>query len=73
MSNPIKSMLNNSSNISNSTPTNNNLVEQFKRFKSTFSGNPRDMINQMLNSGRFSNAQIAQAKSLAKQLQGLIK
>lgn len=72
MSNPIKSMLNNNSNISNSMP-NNNLVEQFKRFKSTFSGNPRDMINQMLNSGRFSNAQIEQAKSLAKQLQGLIK
>lgn len=71
MSNPIKNMLNN-----NSTATgapNNNLVEQFKRFRSTFSGNPRDMINQMLNSGRFSNAQIEQAKTLAKQLQGLIK
>lgn len=72
MSNPIKSMLNNNSNISNSMP-NNNLVEQFKRFKSTFSGNPRDMINQMLNSGRFSNAQIEQAKGLAKQLQGMFK
>ena len=72
MSNPIKSMLNNNSNISNSMP-NNNLIEQFKRFKSTFSGNPRDMINQMLNSGRFSNAQIEQAKGLAKQLQGMFK
>ena len=65
-------MLNNNSNISNSMP-NNNLIEQFKRFKSTFSGNPRDMINQMLNSGRFSNAQIEQAKGLAKQLQGMFK
>lgn len=64
-------MLNNSNTTSGAT--NNNLVEQFKRFRSTFSGNPRDMINQMLNSGRFSNAQIEQAKSLAKQLQGLIK
>lgn len=71
MSNPIKNMLNNSNTTSGAT--NNNLIEQFKRFRSTFSGNPRDMINQMLNSGRFSNAQIEQAKSLAKQLQGLIK
>ena len=71
MSNPIKNMLNNNSTTSGAT--NNNLIEQFKRFRSTFSGNPRDMINQMLNSGRFSNAQIEQAKSLAKQLQGLIK
>lgn len=64
-------MLNNNSTATG--VTNNNLIEQFKRFRSTFSGNPRDMINQMLNSGRFSNAQIEQAKSLAKQLQGLIK
>lgn len=72
MSNPIKNMLNNNS-TATGAPNNNNLIEQFKRFRSTFSGNPRDMINQMLNSGRFSNAQIEQAKSLAKQLQGLIK
>ena len=71
MSNPIKNMLNNNSTATGAT--NNNLIEQFKKFKSTFSGNPRDMINQMLNSGRFSNAQIEQAKTLAKQLQGLIK
>ena len=44
------------------------ILEQFKAFKRTFSGDPQAMINNMLNSGRFNNAQIEQAKSLANEL-----
>lgn len=47
------------------------LLEQFKAFKRTFSGDPQAMINNMLNSGRFNNAQIEQAKSLANELRSM--
>lgn len=53
--------------------SNNNLLQQFNEFKRTFKGNPRDAINNMLNSGRFSNAQIEQAKGLAKQMMNMFK
>ena len=53
--------------------SNNNLLQQFNDFKRTFKGNPRDTINNMLNSGRFSNAQIEQAKGLAKQMMNMFK
>lgn len=77
MSNPIMKLVNNSSvggagNI-DSRGSNNNLLQQFNEFKRTFKGNPRDTINNMLNSGRFSNAQIEQAKSLAKQMMNMFK
>ena len=47
------------------------ILEQFKAFKNTFSGDPRAMINNMLNSGKFNNAQIEQAKSLANELRSM--
>lgn len=77
MSNPIMKLVNNSSVGGASTidtrGSNNNLLQQFNEFKRTFKGNPRDTINNMLNSGRFSNAQIEQAKSLAKQMMNMFK
>lgn len=77
MSNPIMKLVNNSSvggagNI-DTRGSNNNLLQQFNEFKRTFKGNPRDTINNMLNSGRFSNAQIEQAKSLAKQMMNMFR
>ena len=47
------------------------ILEQFKAFKNTFSGDTRAMINNMLNSGKFNNAQIEQAKSLANELRSM--
>ena len=77
MSNPIMKLVNNSSvggaSTIDSRGSNNNLLQQFNEFKRTFKGNPRDAINNMLNSGRFSNAQIEQAKGLAKQMMSMFK
>lgn len=50
-----------------------NLLQQFKRFRSTFQGNPQEQVQQLLRSGRVSQAQYENAVKMAQQLQGLLK
>lgn len=50
-----------------------NLLQQFKQFKSTFQGNPQEQVQQLLRSGRVSQAQYENAVKMAQQLQGLLK
>lgn len=52
---------------------NNNLIQQFLQFKKTFSGNPQQQVQQLLNSGKVSQEQYNKAVEMAKQLQQLIK
>ena len=51
----------------------NNLLQRFQQFKQMFSGDPRQQVQQMLNSGRISQAQYNQAVQMAQQLQRLLK
>jgi pheromone shutdown protein TraB len=44
------------------------LVQRFQQFQKTFQGDPRQQIQQMLNSGRVSQAQYNQAVQQAQQL-----
>ena len=50
----------------------NNLVSRFNQFRQNFKGNPQEMIQQMLNSGRITQAQydnaVQQAQALGKML-----
>lgn len=50
-----------------------NLLQQFKQFRSTFQGNPQEQVQQLLRSGRVSQAQYDNAVKMAQQLQGLLK
>lgn len=38
-----------------------NMISQFKQFRQTFSGDPQQQVQQLLNSGRISQAQYNQA------------
>lgn len=49
-----------------------NIIEQFKKFKESFSGDPKQQVQQLLNSGKVSQAQYNQAVQMANQLQKLI-
>ena len=49
-----------------------NLIDQFQQFKSTFSGDPRQQIQQMLNSGRITQEQYNNAAQMATQLQRVL-
>lgn len=49
-----------------------NIVQQFMQFKQNYKGNPQQQIQQMLNSGRISQAQYNAAVQKAQMLQRLI-
>ena len=48
----------------------NGLMSQFDAFKKTFRGDPQQMVQQMLNSGRISQEQYNNAVQLANKLSG---
>lgn len=49
-----------------------NIIEQFQKFKESFSGDPKQQVQQLLNSGKVSQAQYNRAVQMANQLQKLI-
>ena len=45
-----------------------NLLSAFQQFRNNFRGDPRQQIQQMLNSGKISQAQYNQAVQMANEL-----
>lgn len=50
-----------------------NLIQQFKQFKQMFSGDPQQQVQQLLNSGRVTQAQYDKAVQMAQTLQQMMK
>ena len=50
-----------------------NVLQQFQQFRQSFKGNPQEQIQQLLNSGRISQAQYNQAVQMANELQKYIQ
>lgn len=48
------------------------ILNQFQQFKNSFSGDPKQTVQQLLNSGRISQAQYDQAVQMANQLQNIL-
>ena len=53
-------------------PQNNNLLQRFQQFQRMFRGDPRQQVQNLLNSGKVSQAQYNQAVQMAQQLQRMI-
>ena len=70
MANPLFQMLGNSS--INGMGNLGNIISQFKNFKQNFKGNPQQKIQELLNSGRISQAQYNQAVQMANSLRGIL-
>ncbi len=51
----------------------NDFMSRFQQFQKMFSGNPQQMIQQMLNSGRITQEQLNQAAQQANQMMRYIK
>ena len=68
MSNPLYQQM------TGNGPMNNlqQMMQRFQQFKRTFSGDPQQQIQQLLNSGRVSQAQYNQAVQMAQQLQRMM-
>lgn len=50
---------------------NNGIVQRFRQFQQTFNGDPRTQIQQMMQSGKISQAQYDQAVRTANQIRSL--
>ena len=51
---------------------NNNVFQQFMRFKNGFSGNAQEQVQKLLNSGKVSQAQYDQAVKIAQNFQRML-
>lgn len=49
------------------------LINQFQQFKNTFNGDPRQQVQQMLNSGQITQEQYNNAVQLANQFSRFLK
>lgn len=66
MSNPLFQMM------GNQMPMNNNMFQRFQQFRQTFRGDPRQQVQQLLNSGKISQNQYNQAVQMAQQFQHML-
>lgn len=67
MSNPLFNMFGNNQ-FGNMT----GLIQQFQNFRKNFQGDPKAQVQQLLNSGKISQAQYDQAVQQAKALQKML-
>lgn len=49
-----------------------NLIQQFNQFKSTFKGDAKQQVQQLLNSGQMSQQQYNYLQGLAQQFQNML-
>ena len=49
---------------------NNNFIQQFTNFARTFQGNPQQIVQNLMQSGRVTQDQYNQAVNIANQLTG---
>lgn len=76
MANPLFSRFNqNGSNFAGSRGPMNNmmgLMQRFQQFRNNFQGDPREQVQQLLNSGQMSQEQFNQLSQMASQFQNMI-
>ena len=65
--NPLFTLLNNANNPAMQ------ILQRFNEFRRNYSGNPQQHIQQLMQSGRITQAQYNQAVQMAQQLQNMIK
>ena len=51
----------------------NNSIQQFMEFKKTFTGDPKQMVQNMLNTGKISQTQLNQYANQANQIYNQLK
>lgn len=51
----------------------NNVISQFNKFQSMFQGDPKQQVQDLLNSGQMSQEQFNQLSSMAQMLQPFIR
>lgn len=71
MPNPLFNAL--CGNASSIVPANfQQMLQQFKQFKSSFQGDPKKEVERLLQSGRINQQQLNQLQEMARQFQNLM-
>lgn len=50
-----------------------NFMQQFQQFRNSFQGNPQQMVQQLLQSGKISQSDYNRAVETVRQMQGMFK
>lgn len=58
-------------NMMNQNNPYNNFMKQFNEFKKTINGNPQEQIQQLMNSGKITQAQYNQAVQKANMIKNM--
>lgn len=66
--NPLFNLFNQNQNM----PYPMNMIQQFNQFRQTFQGDPRQQVQQLLNSGQMTQEQFNQLSSMAQMFQQFI-
>lgn len=69
MANPLFSMFGNQMQSNNGMM---GLIQQFMNFKKNFNGDPRQQVQQLLNSGKVSQEQYNNTVQMARQIQNIM-
>lgn len=72
MASSIFQQLNNNYNSGNLFPNPQYLVNQFNEFKNSLQGDPQQMVQQLLQSGRMSQSQYNQLRQMTSQFQQIL-
>ena len=56
----------------NQMPQMNGMMQRFQQFRQMFHGDPRQQIQQLMNSGRVNQQQYNQAVQMAQQMQKML-
>lgn len=70
MANPLYSMFNNQMPFNKGQ---NDMINQFNAFRSSFQGDPKQKVQELLNSGQMTQQQFNQLSSIAQMFQQIIK
>lgn len=72
--NPLYNLLGGGNNVPLPGPLGNmqNFMNQFNQFRQTFHGDPKQQVQQMLNSGQMTQEQFNQLSQMATQLQRMM-
>lgn len=71
MSNPIFQRFGGSNTSQNPLGNMMNFVQQFNQFKTNFRGDPKQQVQQLLESGQMSQDQFNRLSEMAKQFQSI--
>ena len=72
MANPLFGMMGNQNmQLPGALGNMQNFMNRFNQFRQTFQGDPRQQIQQMLNSGRITQNQYNQAVQMAQTMKGM--